>query len=304
MDPTQGTYSISEMAGLFDVSRQTLIYYDKIGLFKPAVVTEEGYRRYSPTQIPTMRLICLLKGLGLDLKSIREAVTSSDLDRIVARLGEQREDVKAQITDLERQLRSIDERIAFCEDVSYWQGLCGRPVIKYYGSRRILFEPFAAGEKLDRTVLHRTATRAISRFGDVPTRGWGTMLRQDALEAEDPLAGAGAFVVVPEGAKAPVGAQAPVGVRAPVGVQAPAASSSAACAQAPAIIDLPEGQYVCMSRWGMPYDPAGLRRILAWMSERDFAPAGNAYDFCLLDATSYDESHQEDFCCIQVPVEF
>lgn len=34
-----GMYAISEMASLFNVSRQTLIYYDKIGLFKPAVVT-------------------------------------------------------------------------------------------------------------------------------------------------------------------------------------------------------------------------------------------------------------------------
>ena len=35
-----GMYAISEMASLFNVSRQTLIYYDKIGLFKPAVVNE------------------------------------------------------------------------------------------------------------------------------------------------------------------------------------------------------------------------------------------------------------------------
>ena len=47
-----GMYAISEMASLFNVSRQTLIYYDKIGLFKPAVVNEKGYRFYSPTQIP------------------------------------------------------------------------------------------------------------------------------------------------------------------------------------------------------------------------------------------------------------
>ena len=52
-----GMYAISEMASLFNVSRQTLIYYDKIGLFKPAVVNEKGYRFYSPTQIPLMRLI-------------------------------------------------------------------------------------------------------------------------------------------------------------------------------------------------------------------------------------------------------
>ncbi len=47
-----GMYAISEMASLFNVSRQTLIYYDKIGLFKPAVVNEKGYRFYSPHSDP------------------------------------------------------------------------------------------------------------------------------------------------------------------------------------------------------------------------------------------------------------
>ncbi len=276
VDQGQGTYSISEMAGLFDVSRQTLIYYDKIGLFKPAIVTDEGYRRYLPTQIPTMRLICLLKGLGLDLKSIRDAVTSNDLDRIVARLGEQREDVRTQIQDLERQLRSIDERIAFCEDVSYWQGLCDRPVIKHYQARRVVFEPFGEVREFDRNVLHRTAGRAIARLDDVPSRGWGTMIPYSSLQTQEQLRDAGAFVVVPEGAST----------------------------AGEGTIELPEGQYVCMSRWGMPYDTSGLQRVLGWMSARDFAPAGSAFDFCLLDATSYDEEHQEDFCCLQIPVEF
>lgn len=26
------------------------------------------------------------------------------------------------------------------------------------------------------------------------------------------------------------------------------------------------------------------------------------YGFCYMDATSYNEEHQEDFCCIQIPV--
>ena len=37
-----GMYTISEMASIFGVSRQTLIYYDKIGLFAPAEVNGEG----------------------------------------------------------------------------------------------------------------------------------------------------------------------------------------------------------------------------------------------------------------------
>lgn len=46
----------------------------------------------------------------------------------------------------------------------------------------------------------------------------------------------------------------------------------------------------------------GIRAIVACMDERALQSIGNAFDFCYLDTTSYDESHQEDFCCIQIPV--
>jgi len=39
--------SISQMAELHDVSRQTLIYYDKIGLFKPMHIDVNDYRFYN-----------------------------------------------------------------------------------------------------------------------------------------------------------------------------------------------------------------------------------------------------------------
>ena len=46
----------------------------------------------------------------------------------------------------------------------------------------------------------------------------------------------------------------------------------------------------------------GIRAIVACMDGHALQPIGNAFDFCYLDTTSYDESHQEDFCCIQIPV--
>ncbi len=52
----------------------------------------------------------------------------------------------------------------------------------------------------------------------------------------------------------------------------------------------------------MPYEPEGIRAIVACMDRHALQPIGIAFDFCYLDTTSYDESHQEDFCCIQIPV--
>ena len=45
-------FTIGEISKHQNISRQTLIFYDKIGLFRPAYVDpENGYRYYSAAQL-------------------------------------------------------------------------------------------------------------------------------------------------------------------------------------------------------------------------------------------------------------
>ena len=45
-------FSIGELSKLQNISRQTLIFYDKIGLFRPAYTDpDNGYRYYSSSQL-------------------------------------------------------------------------------------------------------------------------------------------------------------------------------------------------------------------------------------------------------------
>lgn len=102
-----GMYAISEMASLFNVSRQTLIYYDKIGLFKPAVVNEKGYRFYSPTQIPLMRLICMLRDLGLELDEIDRLTSTFDIGEMTDHLRSRVQALDEQIAGLKSERASV-----------------------------------------------------------------------------------------------------------------------------------------------------------------------------------------------------
>lgn len=43
-------FTVSQFAQMCGVSRQTLIYYDREGIFSPQVVGENGYRYYSHLQ--------------------------------------------------------------------------------------------------------------------------------------------------------------------------------------------------------------------------------------------------------------
>lgn len=63
--------SIGEMARLYDISTQTLRYYDKMGLLKPVYINEEsGYRYYSLRQCLSLDVILYLKHVGTPLEEI------------------------------------------------------------------------------------------------------------------------------------------------------------------------------------------------------------------------------------------
>lgn len=273
-----GFYSISEMAGMFPLSRQTLIYYDKIGLFKPTYVNDENYRYYASTQIPTLRLICMLREMGLGLKEIGQLVSENNVDDIVLHLCERRDSIDAQIRELEQQRSFVYERLGFYKTAQEWMEKIGQPVFRHFDERYVVVEPYGTDD-MNRSQLHAALMRAVVRVKDEsgvgPLSGWGSMLLQENFHASDPIKGAGSFVTVPPGVD-------------------PRSLSDVAV--------LPAGIYLCLSRWGMPYDPAGIRQIVQVMDEHGLKPQGNAFDLCLFDSTFYNEHHKEDFCCLQVPV--
>lgn len=78
-----GKYTISEMAKLFSVTKQTLRYYDKIDLYKPETVDENtGYRYYGYEQFRTLTLIKRLKELKFPLEEIKAYCAEKNVNHL------------------------------------------------------------------------------------------------------------------------------------------------------------------------------------------------------------------------------
>ena len=69
-------YSPHQMASFFSIKKDTLLFYDRIGLFTPAMRKSNGYRLYSASQVNELDTILTLKDLGIPLAAIKEAVAS------------------------------------------------------------------------------------------------------------------------------------------------------------------------------------------------------------------------------------
>lgn len=64
-------FMISEFAKLRDININSLRYYEKLGLLKPAYIDEKtGYRYYSPEQVTVLNKIILCINLGIPLKEM------------------------------------------------------------------------------------------------------------------------------------------------------------------------------------------------------------------------------------------
>ena len=63
--------SVGRLARKFGLSRTTLLYYDRIGLLRPAARSESGYRVYGEAEVERLRMICSYRSAGLTLLEIK-----------------------------------------------------------------------------------------------------------------------------------------------------------------------------------------------------------------------------------------
>jgi len=76
--------TVAQVAKLTGVSVRTLHHYDALGLLKPAMVTESGYRLYDEEAIARLHSILLFRELEFPLKEIRAILDSDGFDRMEA----------------------------------------------------------------------------------------------------------------------------------------------------------------------------------------------------------------------------
>jgi DNA-binding transcriptional MerR regulator len=267
---------ISKMAAMHGISRQTLILYDKNGLLKPAYINEAGYRFYSVLQIPYLREICFLKGIGISLTQIRSYLQNRTIASMQDLLEEREQVIEEEIAQLDQQREYLRQRKSLFAHMSTKSRNVNHPAIEWIPERKVVFSPYPTDE-MDKSELHLTLMKAWEQLIDhdmLPSSGFGSLIRLGSVRGEKPLEGAGSIVILPFYNDI----------------------------DDVDLITLPAGEYATMYKYSMPYDTGPARQLLDWMDENGCEPAGDIVDMCLLDAIFYDDKHKEDFCRLEVLV--
>ena len=143
-------FTIGEISKHQNISRQTLIFYDKIGLFRPAYVDpENGYRYYSAAQLDYLDTICIMKKFGFSLDEIKAHMKSYTLDTSLIALRKQLTIIDRQIKDLQLIKSRVAHRCAQLEQSAAIRSDSAAVSVETVKSQHLLLQEVASPYTLE-----------------------------------------------------------------------------------------------------------------------------------------------------------
>lgn len=136
-------FSIGETAKIHHISKQSLIFYDKIDLLKPARVDpHNGYRYYSLEEFAVLDIILFLKNLGVPLEDIKTYIQERNIVKSIEFFEHRLRETQEKIKSLKAVKQKIENALSVYEDYKEWYNY-KEPFIKVRKAQHALFAPVA-----------------------------------------------------------------------------------------------------------------------------------------------------------------
>lgn len=97
MDKSKTYLTAGKIARLYNISKQTIIFYEKSGLLMPACIGDNGYRYYTESQLHTLETILFLREINTPIAIIKQYLYHQSADGILAMIEKKKEDCLQQI---------------------------------------------------------------------------------------------------------------------------------------------------------------------------------------------------------------
>lgn len=115
--------TISEVSKKYDISTDTLRYYERIGLLPTVPRTKSGLRDYDDNSCKSVEFIKCMRNAGLPIEALIEYMTlfkegDSTAEARMAILVEQREALISRIEEMQSTLSRLDRKIEM------YKGIC------------------------------------------------------------------------------------------------------------------------------------------------------------------------------------
>jgi len=99
--------SIGQLAKKFNLSRATILYYEREGLLKPSGRSENGYRWFGQTEIDRLATICTYRSFGIAVAMIPKLLDDVHNANQLRILKEQLATIESKVQQLKTQQNAI-----------------------------------------------------------------------------------------------------------------------------------------------------------------------------------------------------
>lgn len=110
-------YKIGEMSKIYGIGKDSLIYYEELGIIKP-VRDNNGYRLYDIKDAWQLNLIKELREFDIPMKRIKEYLQNRNLDSTKKILEEEIKIIDSEIEHLNNNRKNIKERLTIIENIT------------------------------------------------------------------------------------------------------------------------------------------------------------------------------------------
>ena len=101
-------YTPQQVASFYSIRKDTLLYYDKIGLFSPSKRRDNGYRCYDASKLSELETILTLRDLGFSIPAIKDAIDSLNAASFMSLLEKEEGSIRRKIDSYLSLLSVID----------------------------------------------------------------------------------------------------------------------------------------------------------------------------------------------------
>jgi MerR family Zn(II)-responsive transcriptional regulator of zntA len=107
------TYNIGDLVKELKINKETIRYYEKIGLLSEPKKNKNGYRMYSKKDIEIIRFILIIKNFGFSLKEIsiliHDEILCGNIEDIKRIVESKIKELRVKINELEETKKLLEK---------------------------------------------------------------------------------------------------------------------------------------------------------------------------------------------------
>lgn len=139
-------FSAGKFAKYCNISKSALLYYDKIGLFRPAGINDNGYRYYEETQVNFFLTIIALRELGVPIRALKKLLSDPSSENLMDITNIHLSNIEDKIEKLNEIKEKLQKRVE--QNIELTKVEFNKLFIMNYPERHIISKTYESTKKI------------------------------------------------------------------------------------------------------------------------------------------------------------